>query len=200
MYTGNIFISRLSVYTYGDITTHVKQSSENGQVCPRKERPDLSDLERYADIITAYRDLLKLSALEPDIITASRGRYCTPPEDRDKLLKWVEDPKNLDRVAEAFRRVCSGYVSTNRLFAVRSGPLYYDWPAVLSILETGIKDIGMATGHIEMLGRTRTVEAVDRLEAVMDELRQIKEALSLSFTLGSLPMDARPSDVQEAGQ
>lgn len=136
--------------------------------------------------------------MEPDIITASRGRYCSPPKDREKLLQWVEDPTNLDRVAEAFRRVCSGYVSTNRLFAVQSGPLYYDWPAVISMLETGIKDIGLATGHIEMLGRSRTAEVVDRLEAAVKELRDIKEALSLSYTLGSLPMDARPiSDLEQ---
>ena len=85
-------------------------------------------------MITAYREFLKTTALA-DGIHIGRGRGQVPKK-REDLLRWVREPGNLDIVAESFRRTCSGYVSTGRLFSVCSGPVSFDWPAVISMLKT----------------------------------------------------------------
>lgn len=151
----------------------------------RKDSVELSDLERYADIITAYRELLRLSALDEDI-RIGRGRAQVPKE-RDKLLKWVEDPVNLDLVAESFRRVCSGYVSTGRLFAVSSGPFYMDWPAVVSMLKTGYDALYGASVFMDISGRGKLAEEVDEIEDCLEVIKQVQDSINLANMCASLP-------------
>lgn len=156
------------------------------QLCRvRKEKTDLADLERYADIITAYRELLRLSALEDDI-RPGRG-HKAPPHDRDKLIEWVKDPVNLDLTAEAFRRVCSGYVSTGRLFAVQSGPYYMDWPAVLSMLKTAYDVLYGVYVFMEISGRGKLAEEVEELDKILDTIKRIEASPTLSDLIASIP-------------
>ena len=132
-----IILILYTLYTFYSviITPNVTKPMKNRADVRRKPRPEASDLERYANVIKTYRELLRLSALSDDIRIGRHGR-CVVPEDRGELLEWVASPKNLDLVAESFRRVCSGYVSTGRLFAVDSGVFYVDWPAISSMLQT----------------------------------------------------------------
>lgn len=152
----------------------------------RKDKVELSDLERYADIITAYRELLSLSALDEDIRIGQHGR-CTVPRDRDKLLQWVADPKNLDLVAEAFRRVCSGYVSTGRLFAVRSGPFYMDWPAVASMLRTSYDTLYSACVFMNISGLGVLDEEAERLDGALKTIKEVEDSVRLRNMCASLP-------------
>ena len=156
------------------------------QLCrARKEKIDLTDLERYADIITAYRELLRLSALEDDIRVGSGHR--SPPQDREALIEWVKDPVNLDLTTEAFRRVCSGYVSTGRLFAVQSGPFYMDWSAVLSMLRTAYETLYGAYVFMDISGRGKLSEEVEALDDCLEVIKQVEDSVRLSDLIASLP-------------
>jgi len=141
-------------------------------------KTELSDLERYADIIETYRQLLSLSALEDDI-HFSRGCK-TPPHDRAKLIEWVKDPVNLDHVAEAFRRVCSGYVSTGRLFAVQSGPFYMDWPAVLSMLKTAYETLYGVYIFMDISGHGKLAAEVEALDRALDLIKEVEASGKLA--------------------
>ena len=152
----------------------------------RKDKVELSDLDRYADIIMAYRELLSLSALDDDIRIGQRGR-CTVPKERAALLKWVESPKNLDLVAESFRRTCSGFVSTGRLFAVRSGPFYMDWPAVLSMLRTSYDTLYSAMVFTNMAGRGALEEEAAKLDEALSLIKEVEDSVRLADLLASLP-------------
>lgn len=174
----------------GDTTPNVKTDKSTDKVRDlvryRKPKVELSDLERYADIITAYRELLSLSALAPDIQFGKPGPSAVP-RDRERLLKWVEDPVNLDKVAESFRRTCSGFVSTGRLFAVQSGPFYMDWPAVVSMLKTGYDALYGAAVFMDISGRGKLAEEVEALNDCLEVVKQIQDSLRLADLCASLP-------------
>lgn len=144
---------------------------------PRKERPDLSDLERYADVITAYRELLKLTALEEDINLQSTR--CVVPKGRAALIEWVADPKNLDLVAAAFRRVCSGYVSTGRLFAVQCDGICTDWAAVLDSLDAAERSLTTAYTFMTMGRGKLPISEAARIKEALEIIGEVKASDSL---------------------
>ena len=166
-------------------TPNCKEPNEKGRPRSRlrKERPDQSDLERYADIVTAYRELLKLSALEDDINL--HAQRVIVPHDRAQLLEWVAEPKNLDLVAAAFRRACSGYVSTGRLFAVQSGPICTDWAAVSDSLEAAERSLRTAYTFLSMGKERKALAEVGRIKEALEILEEVRASDSLSEFLAS---------------
>ena len=174
-------IYRINVYIYLVIyTPNCKEPIESGRPPsrPRKERADLSDLERYADVITAYRELLKKTALEDDINLQSTR--CVVPQDREALLEWVADPKNLDLVAAAFRRVCSGYVSTGRLFAVQCGAALTDWAAVLDCIAAAERSLTTAYSFMT-IGRGRPISEASKVKEALKIIGEVRASDSLSL-------------------
>ena len=141
----------------------------------RKAEPDASDYTRYAEVIDSYREFLKKTALAEDI-SLGRGHRSVPTDWRD-LLEWVRDPKNLDAFAESFRRTCSGFVSTNRLFAVCSGPIYYDWSAVLSMMKTSEEVMSNALCFLEIGHQGRLQAEAEELEDILGLLKDLRERL-----------------------
>ena len=107
------------------------------------------------------------------------------PRDYGALLIWVQNPKNLDKVADSFRRTCSGYVSTARLFAVTSGPLYLDWPAVISIMESAEASINRALAFIDIGQKGKLKKQAEALE----EARELVHDVAVNL----------PDDLKEAG-
>jgi len=151
----------------------------------RKEKPDLSDFERYADVITAYREFLKTTALADDIYLPSSRKKV--PVAREDLVKWVQHSANLDFVAESFRRTCSGYVSTSLLFCVRSGKVYLDWPAVLSMLLTLEDVLRSVIAYMDIGGKGALSDEVEDLDEILTKIKEIRESVTLKDLLASLP-------------
>lgn len=114
---------------------------------------------------------MRKTALAEDI-TLGQGRGSVP-KDYGALLIWVQDPKNLDKVADSFRRTCSGYVSTARLFAVTSGPLYLDWPAVLSIMEAAEGCINRALAFIDIGQKGKLKAQAEALEEARELVHKV---------------------------
>lgn len=140
---------------------------------------------------------MSLSALDDDI--RLKHGSANVPHERDKLIEWVKNPVNLDMVTEAFRRVCSGYVSTGRLFAVSSGPFYLDWPAVISQLATGYSSIYSASVFMDISGKGRVLtEEVEKLNRALDLIKEVQDSVSLADMVASLPSPAeRMGEVSE---
>jgi len=129
---------------------------------------------------------LRMSALAPDIELGLRGR-CVVPQDRRDLIEWVQDPEHLDLVTEAFRRVCSGFVSTARLFGIHAGPFYMDWSAVASMLKTGYDSVYGASMFMEISGKGRLSEECDKLERALELIKEVQDSVLLADMLASLP-------------
>lgn len=146
---------------------------------------------------------MKKTALAEDI-NLGRGRSKVPKK-KDELLKWVQNPENLDAVAESFRRTCSGYVSTGRLFAVCSGPIYFDWPTVLSMLQTCEDDLRGVLAFVDIGHRGKLREEAEDLEEVLKKIEDVRGRIQYADLMGSLappPKDLRGDlsgeDSQEA--
>ena len=171
-------------------TPNVKKTDKKGRypIRPRREKEEAEEYERYADIITAYRDLLSMTALDEDIRIGWRGR-CKVPHERDKLIEWVKVPRNLDLVAEAFRRVCSGYVSTGRLFAISCGPVYTDWPAVISMIQTAEGCLMSACAFMDISGAGKLSEETAKLDEALKTIREVMDSVQWADMMGSLPAD-----------
>lgn len=171
-------------------TPNVRKSQKNeeegsGPVYRRKALPDPEDYERYADIIEAYRELLRLSALAPEIKLADNRRKV--PEDRRELLRWVSKPGNLELVAESFRRTCSGYVSAGRLFSINHGPVVRDWAAIISMVRTAEEDLRNCSAFVEISGRGELDPQVERLRRALSEVAAVREDLLSLDGRGELP-------------
>ena len=138
----------------------------------RKEKPDASDFERYADIIEAYRAFIRLTAIDYDLHLCGGPRRI--PEARADLVKWVKDPDNLDAVARAVRRNMSVYVSTGRLFAVQSGPLVMDWPAVGSMISHAQDVLKGALAFIEISGRGQFDDLIAHIEDALKSIEKVQ--------------------------
>ena len=166
------------------ITLYSVIKTPNVKSTKRKPEPDGSDYERYAEIITAYRELLKKTALAEDI-ALGRGRSKVPKK-KEELLEWVQNPDNLDAVAESFRRTCSGYVSTGRLFAVCSGPVSFDWPTVLSMLKTSEDVLRGALAFVDIGHRGKLREEAEELEDLLKRIGAVRERIQYADLMGSL--------------
>lgn len=132
---------------------------------------------------------MSLSALDDDIHLGKVGNYSVP-HDRDKLIKWVKNPEHLDLVTESFRRVCSGYVSTGRLFSICAGPYYLDWPAVLSMLKTAYSTLYGAYNFVDIGGHGKLSEEAEKLDKALDLIKEVEESISLARMCASLPSPA----------
>lgn len=155
-----------------NVNTSLNEKEKSETRYRRKPLPDPEDLERYADVILTYRQLLKLSALAEDIGVGPQRRYRVPQE-REELLKWVSKMENLDLVAESFRRTCSGYVTSERLFAINHGPFTRDWPAIISIVRTAETDLKNSAAFVEISGRGRLYPQVEKLTEALNIVRDV---------------------------
>lgn len=172
-------------------TPNVRKSQKieeeaSGPVYRRKPLPDPEDLERYADIITVYRELLRLSALAPEIKLGDNNRRKVP-EDREDLLQWVSNTDNLELVAESFRRTCSGYVTAGRLFAINHGPVTRDWPVIISMVRTAEDLLRNCRAIVEISGRGELDPQVERLREALSYVAEVREDLQSLDSRGELP-------------
>lgn len=161
----------------------------------RKALPDPEDLERYANVITVYRQLLKLSALAPEIKLGDNNRRKVP-EDREELLRWVSDMDNLELVAESFRRTCSGYVTAGRLFAINHGPITRDWPVIISMVRTAEDLLRNCRAIVEISGRGELDPQVAQLRDALSYVAAVREDLQVLDSRGELP-PMPPSKISE---
>jgi hypothetical protein len=137
----------------------------------------LDEARRCAEIVRAYRDFIKLTAIDYDLHLDGRTNSIVP-EDHQDLIAYCSERRHLDWISEAMRRSMSGLMTTRRIFGLREGPPVKDPLSIRSLLDSSMRSLSSAKAFIDIF---------DREEKYGPELSKLSEALSLMREVRSSP-------------